>query len=134
MGKARNLAVWLGLGAAALAGGCGREDADRLGRIGRKAAARLEEATGGPRGKLANGWAAIRGSLGDTTPDSRVALRLRWDKALAGSDVRVTSPVPGTIRLQGKVASLDQRQRAVGLAETTEGVEKVVDELSLAER
>jgi osmotically-inducible protein OsmY len=128
------MAGWLAVGAALLAGGCGREDVDRLGRIGRKAAARLEEATGGPRGKLANGWAALRGSLADTTPDSRVQLRLRWDKSLAGADVHVSAPVSGTVRLQGRVANLDQRQRAVGLAETTQGVEKVLDELTVSER
>ncbi len=131
MSKARSLTAWLGASAVLLAGGCGREDVDRLGRIGRLAAARLEQASGGPRGKLANGWAAIRGSLGETTPDSRVALRLRWDKSLAGSDLRVTSPVPGTVRLQGTLANLDQRQRAVALAETTEGVEKVLDETTV---
>jgi hypothetical protein len=128
MGKRAALAGWLGL--AVLLGGCGREDVDRLGRVGRKAAARLEEATGGTRGKLANGWAALRSSLGDTTPDGRVALRLRWDKTLAGLEVTVTSAAPGTVRLHGKAASLEQRQRAVSLAETTEGVEKVLDELT----
>jgi hypothetical protein len=128
MGKRRAVAGMLVL--AVLAGGCGREDVDRLGRVGRKAAAHLEQVSGGPRGKLANGWAALRGSLGETTPDSRVALRLRWDKSLAGLDLKVTSAGPGVVRLEGKVAAPEQRQRAVNLAETTEGVDKVLDEMT----
>jgi osmotically-inducible protein OsmY len=117
-----------------LASGCSREDADRLARIGSKTADKLDGITAGARGKLANGWQAVRSSLGDATPDSRVDLRLRWDKALAGTSLRVTSPSPGVVRLQGEVGDMEQRRRAVGLAETTQGVEKVVDELTLPGR
>jgi osmotically-inducible protein OsmY len=123
------MAAWLTL--AFLAGGCSREDTDRLGRVGRLTAAKLEAATGGAQGKIVSGWQALRGSLGDTTPESRVFLRLHWDKMLAGLHVRVTATDPGVVRLEGTVASFDQRSRAVGLAHTTEGVQEVIDALTV---
>jgi osmotically-inducible protein OsmY len=125
---------WLMLGMALLVTGCGREDIDRLGRVGNKAAAKLEAMTGGARGKLVNGLVALRGSLSETTLDSRVALRLRWDKALAGIDFEVALVTPGVVRLRGTVADEEQRRKAIGIAQDTEGVEKVVDELKLAAR
>jgi osmotically-inducible protein OsmY len=112
--------------------GCGREDADRLARVGRKTAAKFADVTAGARGKLSSGWQAVRGSLSDTTTDSRVVLRLRWEKALAGAEIQVQAPSPGVIHLQGTVADLDQRRRAVSLAESTQGVEKVVDEMTVS--
>jgi osmotically-inducible protein OsmY len=113
------------------AGGCGREDADRLARVGRKTAAKFADVTAGARGKLSSGWQAVRGSLSDTTTDSRVILRLRWEKALAGADIRVQAADPGVIHLQGTVTDLEQRRRAVAVAESTQGVEKVIDELTV---
>jgi osmotically-inducible protein OsmY len=125
-------AGWLAL--VLLAAGCSREDTDRLGRVGRLTAAKLDAAAGGARGRLLSGWQAVRGSLGDTTPESRVWLRLSWDKMLAGSHVRVTAAAPGVVRLEGSVVTFDQQSRAVGLAHTTEGVEEVIDALSVDKR
>jgi osmotically-inducible protein OsmY len=125
---------WVMLGVAILVSGCGRDDIDRLGRVGTKAAAKFEAMTGGARGKLVNGWTALRGSLGETTPDSRVALRLRWDRGLAGIEFEVSSPTAGEVRLRGVVADEDQHRKAIGLAQETEGVEKVVDELKVSPR
>jgi osmotically-inducible protein OsmY len=111
--------------------GCGREDADRLARVGRKTAAKFDDMTASARGKLSSGFNAVRGSLSDATTDSRVVLRLRWEKTLAGADIRVHMPSPGVIHLQGTVTDLEQRRRAVALAESTQGVEKVVDEMTI---
>jgi osmotically-inducible protein OsmY len=60
-----------------------------------------------------------------------VLTRLRWDKGLAGTAVQVDTPGTGVVRLQGTVADDQQRRRAVDLAESTQGVEKVVDELTV---
>src|SRR5579883_3002934 len=79
----------LGILALGLVCGCSREDTDRLGLIGQKAAGKLEGLSGGPHGKASCSWQALRASISDTTLDSRVAVRLRWDKLLAGADVRV---------------------------------------------
>ncbi len=121
---------WLCLALLGLAAGCGK-DADCLARVGKKSAARLDAVTGGARARLADGWQAVRGSVGEATLDSRVAVRLRWDKELAGADLQVSSPAPGGVRLQGTVADLRQRQRAVALAQSTQGVEVVTDELKV---
>jgi osmotically-inducible protein OsmY len=121
---------WLWLAVAACAGGCAPEDRERLTRIGSKLSARFDHATGGARGRLAGGWQAFRGSLSDSTLDSRVATRLRWDKWLAGSDVTVRSAGPGVVRLEGAVPDAAHRQRAVDLARSTLGVEKVDDALT----
>jgi osmotically-inducible protein OsmY len=122
--------LWLCLALACAAAGCGK-DADCLARVGRKSAAKVEAVTGAARAQLSDGWQAVRGSVGEATLNSRVAVRLRWDKYLAGADVRVHSPGPGVIRLQGTVADLAQRQRAVSLARSTQGVETVTDELKV---
>jgi osmotically-inducible protein OsmY len=125
---------WLALAVlAALASGCGRDDTARLGRVGRLTVAKLSSATGAARGRLSSGLQAIRGSLSETTPESRVALRLHWDTLLAGTRIQVTSPSPGVVRLEGTYASFDQRSRAVGLAHTTEGVTEVIDALTPAD-
>jgi hypothetical protein len=111
--------------------GCGGQDVDRLGRIGAKAAARFQDMAGGPHGKLANGWQTVCASIGDPTPDARVAMRFRWDKQLAAADIRVTSPGPGMVRLEGTVADATKQQRAKELAESTQGVEQVVNDLAV---
>jgi osmotically-inducible protein OsmY len=120
--------VWLGLVGGAL--GCSGQDADRLARVGRTAAAKAEDLTGGARNRLTGGWQALRGSWAEATPDSRVAARLHWDKSLAGAAIQVSSPGNGQVRLQGTVADLSQRRRAVELAQATLGVEEVLDELT----
>jgi len=116
----------LGLALAVLSGGCSREDADRIGLIGQKAAGKLEGLSGGPRGKVSCSWQALRASLGETTLDSRVCIRLRWDKLLADVDVRVRLVRPGVISLEGTATDV-QRRRAVDIAESTKGVEQVID-------
>ena len=58
-----------------------------------------------------------------------MATRLRWDKALANADIQVQPAGPGVIRLQGNVVDAVQQQRAGELAESTQGVEQVVNEL-----
>lgn len=121
---------WLCLALACAAAGCGK-DADCLARVGKKSAERLDAVTGGARTRLSDGWQAVRGSVGEATLDSRVAVRLRWDKDLAGAELQVHSPAPGVVRLQGTVADLRQRQRAVALAQSTEGVAAVTDELKV---
>ena len=52
-------------------------------------AGKFNEMVGGPHGKLANGWDAVCGAISETTPDARVAARLRWDKGLVNADIQV---------------------------------------------
>ena len=122
---------WLLAGLALLACGCGGEEVDRLGRICARAAGKVQDMAGGTHGKLAAGWQTVCGALGDTTVDARVAVRLRWDKQLADADIQVTSAGPGVVRLQGTVADAARQQRAKELAEATQGVEQVVNDLTV---
>jgi osmotically-inducible protein OsmY len=113
--------------------GCDSQDADRLAHAGRRLASKLEAATGGADPKALAGWVAMRADLDQLTLDVRVGARLRWDKALAGSQIQTT--VNGTtVELKGKVKDLEQRRRAVELAESTAGVEKVTDSLEVPQR
>jgi osmotically-inducible protein OsmY len=109
--------------------GCS-EDADRLGRVCHKVAARFDGVTESMRGKLQSGAGAVGGSVIEPGPESRVALRLRWDRDMTGADVQVNSAGPGIVELHGTVADLRQRRRAIELASTTVGVENVLDKLT----
>jgi osmotically-inducible protein OsmY len=108
--------------------GCS-QDADLLARVFHKTAAKFDGVTGRLRDKLHNGWGVVRGSLSEASLDSRVALRLRWDSDMTGADVQVRLAGPGVVELNGTVADLTQRRRAVELANTTVGVENVLDRL-----
>jgi osmotically-inducible protein OsmY len=108
--------------------GCS-QDTDRLARLFHKTSAKFDGVTAGLRDKLHNGWGAVRSSVSETSLDSRVALRLRWDSDMAGADVQVRLTGSGVVELTGVVADLTQRRRAVELAGTTAGVESVLDRL-----
>ncbi len=138
----------------ATATGCTGDDTDRLGRIGRKTMARCDNLTSGLRDRVSAGIDAVRTSLPasktglpvpipapepvtpaasvSATPiDARVLWRIRWDKALAGADIQVESPSGGVVRLRGIVNDLPRQRRAIELAESTEGVERVANDMGL---
>jgi hypothetical protein len=114
-----------------LALGCGKDDADGLARVGGHVATRFDDLTGNARGKLGDSWDAARGCWAASALDGRVTTRLRWDKALAGAGVQVSGAGPGAVRLSGTVADKAQHDRAVELAQSTVGVEKVIDEIEV---
>jgi BON domain len=132
--------------------GCGGDDTDRLARIGRKTLARCDAVTAGLRERVSASVDSVRTALPAapatpspapvtpftppaavaTTPiDARVLWRIRWDKSLAGADIQVETPTGGVVHLRGVVNDLTRQRRALDLAETTEGVDKVVNELGL---
>lgn len=143
----------------ALLCGCNGQDADHMARIGRKTMARCDELTVNLRSQAAAGIDSLRANWptsehtrstppaparvpsSTTTPapaavantliDARVLWRIRWDKSLAGADIEVSSPSGGVVHLRGIVNDLERQRRAIELAETTEGVERVVNELGL---
>jgi hypothetical protein len=114
--------IWLGLLAAA--GGCASQDADCLGRVARRAAAKGEELAAG------TGWPAAPANLALWSVEARVAARLHWDKGCESAEIQPTL-ADGVLELRGSVRDADQRRRAVELAEATAGVEKVNDRLEV---
>jgi glyceraldehyde-3-phosphate dehydrogenase/erythrose-4-phosphate dehydrogenase len=106
--------------------GCNRQDIDGLGRIGRRVLERTQSATSPLREKFDHTLQGI-GTLGLR---QRVQHRLQWDKTLADTtiDVAVTDK---EVELRGTIRRDEQRRRAIELAESTVGVERVTDHLSL---
>jgi osmotically-inducible protein OsmY len=130
MGKIRScrwVLVSLGLTVGAI--GCSQEDPDHLARVAKCVAAKGEGLTG-DADKTLTGWQALQTNLDELTLDARVSARLRWDKDLAGAQIQVQAR-EGAVELKGTVRDLAQRRRAVELAESTVGTEKVVDRLEV---
>jgi osmotically-inducible protein OsmY len=116
---------------AGLACGCNGQDADRLAQIGRLSAARGEELTRGVRERLVRGWAAIQAGSAVAAVDGRVSSRIGWDKSMAGVDIQVSSPSSGVVVLRGSAPDESRRQRAAELAQSTDGVDRVVNEITV---
>jgi hypothetical protein len=129
MGKVKPR-VWFLLGLIALTAGCSRQDTERLARIGKRLAAHAEALTADCRASLDSNWNGVGEDVG---LGARVWARLRWDRDLEGLPIQVHA-ARNTIELKGTVRDLAQRRRAVELAESTTGVEKVNDQLHVAER
>src|SRR5437868_8365536 len=113
----------LAAGLVLVAAGCNRQDSQRLARVGQKLVEKAEQLTGGTQEKLVAGLPNVQENTGLA---ARVSSRLRWDVAVADADITVR--VQGNVvELRGSAESLQQRRRAVELAETTVGVSRVVD-------
>jgi osmotically-inducible protein OsmY len=103
-------------------------DGDKLAAVARLTTVKVRNALP-PALNLAAPVDALRRSL-PTRPADVVRARLDADKRLAGLDVTVSGE-GGTVRLRGVVPSADVRKVALNLAETTAGVEQVIDELAV---
>jgi hypothetical protein len=114
----------------ALVSGCTQQDTERLGRVGRRLAAKTETLTGTCKDGLASSWQGCGSSGDESGLKHRVQERLKWDSHLQGAEIEVNAS-GSTVGLKGNVRDLTQRRRAVELAETTVGVEKVNDELHM---
>jgi hypothetical protein len=109
--------------------GCNRQDTESLASIGRKILDRTASATATCRERL-GGLNVSRGGAEDV--QERVKSRLRWEKMLANTPIEVV--VSGEeIELKGIVATAEQRSRAVELAESTTGVQRVLVSLIIGE-
>jgi osmotically-inducible protein OsmY len=137
MGKARWLARVPLAGASGLCAlllglcGCNHDDADRLARVSRKAAAKVGGLSGAAPNRLADSWQVVRAGWDDVAVDARVSARLRWDKGLSGAHIEVRAN-GGVVELQGTVVDANQRGHAVEVATGTVGVDRVTDSLELA--
>jgi len=124
---------WLLVSLAAALAGCNRQDTECLARIGHKTMSRTAGLGGDFRTSLTNGWQGVCASAEETGLETRVASRLRWEQSLADTRIDVKLK-DGTIELSGTVADLPKRRRAVALAESTVGVDKVADLLQIPEQ
>jgi osmotically-inducible protein OsmY len=112
-----------------MSAGCNRHDADCLARIGRKVAAHTKNSAGDIGAKLDVSWA---GSKKEPTLQEKIQDRLRWENTLTDVTVEVLV-VNKEVELTGTVKTAQQRQRAIELAETVVGVDKVTDSIALRE-
>jgi osmotically-inducible protein OsmY len=113
-----------------LSAGCNSKDVDGLAELGTLLAQKASALLGTSGSAAARGLQAVPLQLGELAVDARVAARLNWDKPLADATIQVKA-IGEIVELHGTVRSIDQRQRAIELAQTTAGVEKVVDRLEI---
>ena len=118
--------AWCGLLLVLLAG-CNRQDTEALTRIAKKVQVRAEAVTGDVKNSAANSWQGV----GEFGIEGRVAARLRWDRSLADAKIEVSAN-GAIVELKGSVRDAAQKRRALDLAESTEGVDRVSDNLELA--
>ena len=112
-----------------MSAGCNRQDTECLSRIGRKVAVHTKRNTGDIGSKLDVSWA---GAKREPTLQEKVQDRLRWENTL--TDVTFDVSVKDKqVELKGTVKTAQQRQRALELAETLAGVDKVTDAITVKE-
>jgi len=112
---------------ALLSAGCVRQDTEILSKVGRKLAERAQSSTAGLRDKLPFRIATAGAEL---SLADRVQQRFATDKLLAATTIDVVTR-GAEIELKGAVDREEQKRRAVDLAETTQGAEKVVDSVQV---
>lgn len=108
--------------------GCTPRDGDLLRQIARKTGDKLEGATA-PLGRIRPAAGPSVSHTSDLA--GRVQARLRWDRYLAGARIEVRGQDGGVV-LAGKVTEPSVKQRALDLARSTVGVQKVTDEVKVA--
>jgi len=131
MNQGKRAPRWLGLCLCCLpflSTGCQGKDPDRLAELGERLKQKIEALLRSPGGKKMRGLSTVPLQLAEPSIEARVIARLKWDRELSDTpiDVKATGSV---IELAGKVGGAEQRRRAVELAQTTQGVDKVVDRL-----
>jgi osmotically-inducible protein OsmY len=110
--------------------GCQARDGELLAQAGQRAGQKLGLSRGPSTNTLTG---TLRASLGETSLSARVENRLRWDRFLVDQPITVVTSGTAAVTLRGTVPEAAMRQRAVELAKTTLGVERVVDEMEAEE-
>ncbi len=131
--KKRSFSGLLGITLLILSG-CNQKDKEKLGNIGRMVGSKMETAILDIKEELLK----KRGKSSQPTKNvnfnsetaQKVSERLNNDSELKDSKIEV-SEVNQTIVLKGRVGDLQQKRRAVNIAETTVGVKSVQDLLRL---
>ena len=116
------------IGLVLVAAGCNRHAADALSRIGRKLGAHAKNSAGDVGGKIDLSWAGKR----EPNLHDKVHDRLRFENTLIDASFEVIVKNK-EVELKGAVKTPSQKQRAVELAETVAGVDKVTDSITIRE-
>ncbi len=109
--------------------GCNRNDAECLSRAGQKVAVHAKGNFSEIGGKVDVSWPGVRR---EPTLHEKIHDRLRFDKLMKDATLEVHVK-DKEVELKGTIANLEQRQRAIELAESVVGVEKVTDASQLRE-
>jgi BON domain len=115
----------LPVGMLIVAAGCNRHDAEALSRIGKKVAVHAKTSAGEVGNKVDLRWAS---GLREPTLQEKIHDRLRFENTLTDLTFEVTVK-DKEVELKGTVKTATQRQRALELAETVAGVDRVIDEI-----
>ena len=120
-------------GAALAPAGCNRDDTDRLAKIGSILAERTEAMLGGLQEDFSTQWHSLQSRGQQTQLQRRVVHRLSQEKTLVDARINVSAQ-GNVVELHGQVRNLEQRRRAVDLAESTLGVSKVEEHLQISKK
>jgi hypothetical protein len=109
--------------------GCNQQDTEALARMGGKVSTHTRSCADEMGAKLDMPWLRTHR---EPSLQEKVQQRLRWDNTLtdAAFEVIVTDK---EVELKGTAKDARQRQRALELAQTTAGVDKVTDSMTVRE-
>lgn len=106
--------------------------------LGKRIGERLDQVLGDVRqeakdiaGQVREGFEKVRGSVERMGVAGRVYARLYWDKALNKASISVNVNPDGAATLDGTVGSEADKKRAEELAQSTVGVERVINNLQV---
>src|SRR5262249_44762703 len=124
--KMRVLTLLIAVMLTTTAVGCNRQDTECLSRIGKKVAVHAKRNAGDVGAKFDIGWLGKR----ESTLQEKVQDRLRFENTLTDVTFEVTVK-DKEVDLKGTVKNAQQRQRAIELAETLAGVDRVTDAITV---
>jgi len=107
--------------------GCKPSDGETLRQVARKTGEKLQ----GAARPVDAATSPLRGSFSETGLAARVETRIRNDRYLAGQRFAVRGTAEGTVAVSGTVPEPSIKTRALDLAKSTLGVEKVIDEVKV---
>ena len=112
--------------------GSKKSDADILANVGAVVGQKVKSSLP-DRSKVAAPLTAFK--LSDRFPiEEQVRVRIQSDKSMNGATVEVVSGAnAGEVKLRGIVNTVALQKRAVEIAESTVGVEKVINEIAVPE-
>ncbi len=84
------------------------------------------------QGEIQEGWESLKQTVDRLGIEGRVYSRLRWDKEVATATLKVKSTDDGIVTLEGQVATIAAKKKAMKLADDTVGVTRVIDRLSIS--